>query len=625
MAKNSGVAIRIRLLDDFSDRMTAINKRLDALTAKPRAIARGLATISDKAGLSRLGDQAKIAGERVSNLGQKVQHALGPLAAFSGAASLAGILMVGKNFSLTAVEVAKATAKTGEAASRIQELQFAAKAAGSSPQAMTDGLANLSGVLRDAALGQNSEALMGLNALGISLRDVNGKIKGPADMMAELSDRMKNIKDPARAAFVATTFFGGAGEDLIPTLQKGSKELSRLAAEAHAYGAVISDEAVEAGKQFNLSVGKSGMILKGFADTLGAKLMPILNPIIDKFNAWAAANRELIATKIEAVVGKIGDAVQSIDFDKVLAGLTSFVESIGRAIDFFGGFQGAGIALIAFLNGPLIISAVSAASSLFGLGSSAISAGTRLGALIVPGLIKHLSGFSTVTKLATGAQWLMNAAMAANPVGAVVVAVAALAAAVYAIYENWGKIGDWFNEKIERIKSAFADGLIPGLWAIFKSFNPIVIIAETLDGLTKWLFDFSLFDAGKNLLGSLIDGLKSLLPSFDGIVKTLSGVFDWLFGSSEKASEAVGGIGKAANQASPQQAAAPKAMPSPAVAQAVQQSGGQAAASASVPPSVEVRFTGVLPQNVAMDVRSTGPVKTNVPVGLSGMARASDY
>lgn len=44
------------------------------------------------------------------------------------------------------------------------------------------------------------------------------------------------------------------------------------------------------------------------------------------------------------------------------------------------------------------------------------------------------------TKIWTGVQWLLNAAMDANPIGAVILGVAALIAIGYVLYSNWGKI-----------------------------------------------------------------------------------------------------------------------------------------------------------------------------------------
>ena len=49
------------------------------------------------------------------------------------------------------------------------------------------------------------------------------------------------------------------------------------------------------------------------------------------------------------------------------------------------------------------------------------------------------------TKLWTGAQWLLNLAMDANPIFLTIAGIAALGAAAYEIYEHWGAVKDFFK------------------------------------------------------------------------------------------------------------------------------------------------------------------------------------
>lgn len=56
-----------------------------------------------------------------------------------------------------------------------------------------------------------------------------------------------------------------------------------------------------------------------------------------------------------------------------------------------------------------------------------------------------IRNIEVATKLWTGAQWLLNVAMDANPIGLAIAAVAALAAAAYEIYEHWGAIANFFK------------------------------------------------------------------------------------------------------------------------------------------------------------------------------------
>lgn len=61
------------------------------------------------------------------------------------------------------------------------------------------------------------------------------------------------------------------------------------------------------------------------------------------------------------------------------------------------------------------------------------------------------------TKLWTAAQWLLDAALNANPIGAVITGVALLAAAAYEIYKHWEPISAFFEKLWSKIKSIFGE------------------------------------------------------------------------------------------------------------------------------------------------------------------------
>jgi len=68
------------------------------------------------------------------------------------------------------------------------------------------------------------------------------------------------------------------------------------------------------------------------------------------------------------------------------------------------------------------------------------------------------------------AQWALNAAMSANPIGLVIIAVAALIAAGVALYRNWDVVTKWFSSAWETVKEKFiAAGNI--LWDWMKAFG----------------------------------------------------------------------------------------------------------------------------------------------------------
>lgn len=101
-------------------------------------------------------------------------------------------------------------------------------------------------------------------------------------------------------------------------------------------------------------------------------------------------------------------------------------------------------------------------------------AGLLIGAFVAMKVITSImTAISVATKIWTGVQWLLNAAMTANPIGLVVLAIVALIGiviGVIAIIKNWGSITEWFSEKWKKFT-----GFISNAWNnivnFFKEFS----------------------------------------------------------------------------------------------------------------------------------------------------------
>ena len=129
---------------------------------------------------------------------------------------------------------------------------------------------------------------------------------------------------------------------------------------------------------------------------------------------------------------------------------------------------------------------------------------------------------SAVTKAWAAAQWLLNAAMSANPIGLVVIAIAGLIAAGAWLVQNWDGIAAWWNDLWDGIaawagkKWAAIVGIITGAWDAvvsgIKGFG-----ASLLSGLQ------SVWDAVGNAAGAAWDGIAGLVSgAWDAIIGGLS-------------------------------------------------------------------------------------------------------
>ncbi|MEO0033990.1 MAG: hypothetical protein RLZZ501_13 [Pseudomonadota bacterium] len=143
-------------------------------------------------------------------------------------------------------------------------------------------------------------------------------------------------------------------------------------------------------------------------------------------------------------------------------------------------------------------------------------------------LLTGVLGLARLTALipATGAIGTFSAALAACPVTWIVAGIAAIAGGAYLIYRNWGQIGAWWGAKMDAVKTAFDQSWTDGIVKVLVEFNPWTLVAEAWDGLVKNLFGIDLAEAGRNLIDSLIRGVKEKLPDLPAPLRDMLGLND---------------------------------------------------------------------------------------------------
>lgn len=185
---------------------------------------------------------------------------------------------------------------------------------------------------------------------------------------------------------------------------------------------------------------------------------------------------------------------------------------------------------------------------------------------------------SAATKVWAAVQWVLNAAMSANPIGLVVIAIAGLIAAGAWLVQNWDEIAAWWNdlwggiaawtvEKWDAITGTITgawDSIISGItgfgvsilsglqgaWdtasgaasAAWEGIKGIVSgawdaivggiagfgasllagITEAWNAVLEFFGGLNLFESGAKLLSTFVDGIKSMASS---VVESVEGVF----------------------------------------------------------------------------------------------------
>jgi TP901 family phage tail tape measure protein len=147
------------------------------------------------------------------------------------------------------------------------------------------------------------------------------------------------------------------------------------------------------------------------------------------------------------------------------------------------------------------------------------------GAILIAGLAAPFAALS-----ATAAAFGVGMLPLIGIVGGVVLAITAIGAAAYYIYQNWGAIAGWFGRLWEGIKSVFWAG-VEGLGRMLLSFTPQGLFLQGFMALLAWLrgdMAGQLVSAGGDLVRGLIRGITGMLGQLHStIVNAASSAANW--------------------------------------------------------------------------------------------------
>jgi hypothetical protein len=101
-----------------------------------------------------------------------------------------------------------------------------------------------------------------------------------------------------------------------------------------------------------------------------------------------------------------------------------------------------------------------------------------------------------------------------------VAGIAALAAAAYLVYDNWGPISAWFGGIWQGIRD-MASGALAFLVNAFLTFTPLGLLVQAFAPALAYLQSLNFTEIGRNLIQGLINGITSMLGA---VAATITGV-----------------------------------------------------------------------------------------------------
>lgn len=309
---------------------------------------------------------------------------------------------------------------------------------------------------------------------------------------------------------------------------------------------ITGTTAKEAGDTISGSWSSIQALFENILTKVGSQLAPVVMGFLQQLSSWMeTVDWDAFSEKVGNAFGGLLDWIQQIDFttffETGLNGVLNFVEGLGGLIDKVVSVLDNFTSFMDILTAlSPVIAGVTAALVAFKV-AMAISS-------LINGVVGAFKAFQAANEGATVAQWLLNAAMNANPIMLIVTLIAGLIAAVITLWntnENfrnavtavWEAIKSAFGTAIEAIKGFFS-GLVEGVSAAWDTICnaiqvAIMFIGEILSAAVQIIalpFTF-IWENCKEIITAAWEAIKGFVSSaLEAISSTISSIWNAIVG-----------------------------------------------------------------------------------------------
>ncbi|KVX53321.1 transglycosylase SLT domain-containing protein [Burkholderia cepacia] len=317
------------------------------------------------------------AARAAHSLVDKVVELVPGLAALGAAGTVAGIAGLTNRFGNFGFALNKSSKLLGMNAQELAAWHVAAKRAGVSAEEFDSAISSSQMAIRDAANGANPAALVLMQKMGVQIqRNKDGTV----DYYATQQKLMKAIAGQRSAVTqrAAADAVGMGG--LLPMLQQGSYDEDK--ARALRKGLIPTPDELARATKFKEEVNDLEDSVSGLGNSIGASLIPVLEPVVTQFSAWLDAHRAEIADKLAEAVQRFVNWISKVDWDGVAKDAKDLWDALGGA-------KGVMVAIAAITFAGPIAGIVSLIDNL-----------TKLATTVAPAAVKALSPLGGVPAVA---------------------------------------------------------------------------------------------------------------------------------------------------------------------------------------------------------------------------------
>ncbi len=304
----------------------------------------------------------------------------------------------------------------------------------------------------------SKEASEAMKMLGISTADTQGNLRSVPDLLKDIALKTDGMGSAQRTAFLSTLF----GQEAVAGMSELMKQSANGALDEYVGQLDRADGAAKKmAERFSSNamgaMTKFRSAMESISISVGNTLLPTIATLASRAAtvvSFISMGADKFPTLTKVVVGLVAGLMAL----RIITIGTSYAWSL-----LHGGF----------LQGKLALQ--------------------TLQALLTSSQVK-MKLVAIATKAWAGVQWLLNAAMNANPIGLLIMGVTALVAAGVILYKNWDVIAAKFG--------AFAND-------IREKCAALVSFIKSIPAKILSIFNFDLSESGRALIQTFVAGVKS--------------------------------------------------------------------------------------------------------------------
>lgn len=353
----------------------------------------------------------------------------------------------------------------------------------------------------------------GFNQLGLNADEMAQKFAQGGDSakgaFQEVVTALANVDDPLKQNQVGVELFGTKFEDL------GTKAITSLANTSNS----ISSTKDALGSINSIQYNDLGSAFEGIKRNIETGLLlPISDQVLPKlsdFSNWFVSNLPTIKDKFADLTQGVLDMGSGIadTVKPVFEGLFNFISEHGDATKVI--ILGVGGAFLTFSTIAGIINGITSAMELW---NKALTIQTG-----IQTMVKAIKEWEIVTKLQTAAQTALNFVMSANPIGIVVIAIAALVAGIVLAYNKCELFRNGINVIGEWLKNFFTVTLPQAFNTVINFFQNnwkeiLLLIVNPFVGAFALLYKHN--ENFRNKVNELMINVKEIFVNGWNAVKT---------------------------------------------------------------------------------------------------------